>query len=80
MNEKKTSLDEVLGKAIRDEGFREQLLADPRAAVAGTGLSDEDLSLLVGGVKSEAASKFFDEISSAKRMFTCTSKGCAQYP
>ena len=42
-------LDRVVGRALRDEEFREQLNQDPAAALKGEGLTDEDLEAVSGG-------------------------------
>ena len=71
-------LDQILGRAVRDSDFRQQLLDDPKAAAAGYSLSAEELEELTSMDK-ETASSFFVEVGEVKgfRMKDwCTEKSC----
>jgi hypothetical protein len=45
----KGKLDQVVGRALRDEEFRNNLTADPKTTLQGEGLSDEDVEAVAGG-------------------------------
>ena len=68
MSDKKqpsANLDRVVGRALRDERFRASLAEDPKAALKGEGLTDEDLEAVSGGALnaySEVASLNFSKI------------------
>jgi hypothetical protein len=74
-----SKLDAILGKAVRDRAFREQLLDDPSAAAAGFDLSDEELGELTSMDK-ETASAFFSgagaEVVGMRPKDWCTEKSC----
>ena len=52
MDRKKASekLDEVVGRAIRDEEYRKNLASDPQGTLTQAGLSEEDLRAVAGGL------------------------------
>ena len=62
---KHQKLDEVLGRALRDSEFRQQLTSNPKAIAAEVGLSSEELEVIAGGVS----------VGSGPVMY-CTAKTC----
>lgn len=62
-------LDALLGRALRDKNFREKLIANPQEAAKDSGLSAEELELVVGGM---AIGTGFDP----GRVMWCTEKTC----
>jgi len=83
--EKMGGWDAMLGRAVRDSAFREQLMTDPDTAAADYDLSDDQLADLKE-VQADAARKFFESISSAEnelgvktkmaKLDWCTDKKC----
>jgi hypothetical protein len=58
-------LDRVVGRALRDDQFREKLTANPNATLKGEGLTDEDLEAVSGGALNayaQAASLNFHKV------------------
>jgi hypothetical protein len=51
----KRKLDQVVGRAIRDEKFRDKLGTDTAAALKEEGLTDEELNAVSGGTTSPLA-------------------------
>jgi hypothetical protein len=45
----KAKLDQVVGRAIRDDSFRQKLADDPKKALKEEGLSDDELEAISGG-------------------------------
>ena len=48
-NQTNAKLDKVVGRALRDETFREKLAANPGPTLKGEGLTDDDLEAVSGG-------------------------------
>lgn len=44
------ALDALLGRALRDKEFRQKLLDDPAAAARESGLSEQDVAMVAGGL------------------------------
>jgi hypothetical protein len=76
---KTNSLDQVIGRALRDGDFRKSLLENPEQALAGQGLSDEDLALIVAGMQSDEAASFFAS-DMPSMVMASSAKKCCQYP
>jgi hypothetical protein len=92
MDKKKATqkLDEVVGRAIRDEAFRKQLAADPKGTLEGEGLSEEDLEGVAGGVSlgtaavakpsaslyQNIATVFQNPLGNLTKVAWCTDKTC----
>jgi hypothetical protein len=70
-----SSLDAILGRALRDEAFRKRVLNDPTGVGKEYNLSKEDQTMLEHVNKGEA-DKFFDNISAGAANRYCTSKSC----
>ena len=72
-------LDAILGRAVRDRQFREQLLDDPASAAAEYDLTDDELAELTSMDK-ETASAFFAgagaEVVGMRPKDWCTEKSC----
>jgi hypothetical protein len=45
----KDKVDQVVGRALRDEEFRNRLQSDPKGTLKGVGLTDDDLESVSGG-------------------------------
>lgn len=83
--EKMGGWDAMLGRAVRDPEFREQLMTEPDAAAADYDLTDDQIADLKE-VQADAARKFFESISSAEnelgaktrraKLDWCTDKKC----
>lgn len=82
-NEKLGGWDAMLGRAVRDREFREQLMTDPEKAAAEYDLSDDQIADLKE-VNAEAGRQFFESIGSAEGRASanlakadwCTDKKC----
>jgi hypothetical protein len=70
-----SSLDAILGRALRDQGFRQRVLTDPAGVGREYNLSRDDQTMLEHVNKAEA-DKFFDNISAGATARYCTSKSC----
>jgi hypothetical protein len=70
-----SSLDAILGRALRDQSFRQRVLTDPTGVGREYNLSTEDQNMLQHVNKAEA-DKFFDSISAGARARYCTAKSC----
>jgi hypothetical protein len=57
--------DAMLGRAVRDAEFREQLMSDPDAAAADYDLTKDQIADLKE-VQADAARKFFESVASAE--------------
>ena len=72
-------LDSILGRAVRERAFREQLLSDPAAAAEGYQLSKKELDELTSMDK-ETAEQFFAgagaEVVGMMPKDWCTEKDC----
>jgi len=79
--------DAMLGRAVRDPAFREQLMTDPERAAADYDLTEDQIADLKE-VQADAARKFFESIghhekaqaqvrpTMAKAADWCTDKKC----
>ena len=77
--------DAMLGRAVRDAEFREQLMKDPDTAAADYDLTDDQIADLKE-VQADAARKFFESVASAEdelglktrraKQDWCTDKKC----
>ena len=78
--------DAMLGRAVRDPAFREQLMTDPERAAAEYDLTEDQIADLKE-VQADAARKFFESVGSheqaqgraaarAKAADWCTDKKC----
>jgi hypothetical protein len=64
---KQQKLDELLGRALRDKGFREKLTADPKKVAAEEGLAAGELDIIAGGMM---------QIGGGGKIAFCTAKTC----
>jgi hypothetical protein len=72
-------LDEVVGRAIRDKEFREQLIADPKALLKAEGLTDSELESATGGTNTLSALTEIFQGPLAPQLLPppfCTEKSC----
>jgi hypothetical protein len=83
-------LDEVVGRAIRDEQFRKQLAADPKGTLEGEGLNEKDLEAVTGGASlggatltaptgalyQNIATVFQNPLGNLTKVAWCTDKTC----
>ena len=72
--------DALLGRAVRDNSFREQLMTDPEGAASGYDISEDQLADLKEANK-DASANFFATMGSevgglAKKSDWCTEKAC----
>jgi hypothetical protein len=67
---KEQKIDEILGKALRDRGFRTRLTTDPKAAAEECGLSVEEMDLISGGLA------IGDSLLNPQTVAWCTGKTC----
>jgi len=49
-NENQTKIDSLLGRALRDKEFRQQLIDNPASAAAEADLSADELQMIAGGL------------------------------
>jgi hypothetical protein len=49
-NENQTKIDSLLGRALRDKEFRQQLIENPAGAAADADLSADELQMIAGGL------------------------------
>jgi hypothetical protein len=70
-----SSLDAILGRALRDQAFRQRVLSDPAGIGREYNLSKDDQTMLEHVNKAEA-DKFFDNVSAGAAARYCTSKSC----
>ena len=49
-NENQTKIDSLLGRALRDKEFRQQLIDNPAEAAADADLSQDELQMISGGL------------------------------
>jgi hypothetical protein len=49
MSDAQDKMDQAMGRALRDEEFRNRLAAEPKETLKGVGLTDEDLESVAGG-------------------------------
>ena len=68
--EDQKKLDALLGRALRDKQFRDQLVAKPAEVAQQAGLSAEQLELVAGGLAIGAT------INSPVHAMWCTEKTC----
>ena len=72
-----SNIDAVIGRALRDEAFRKQVLDNPAAVGKEYNLSSGELASLKN-VSQEAADEFFSKVSGGQKssLMWCTDKTC----
>ena len=71
------NIDAVIGRALRDEAFRNQVLSNPSAVAAEYNLSSGEVAALKN-ISQEAADEFFSKVAGGRAPSApwCTDKSC----
>jgi hypothetical protein len=73
------NLDEILGRAIRDKDYRQQLISNPEETLRESGISADDRKMLLDGLREKEASSFFESLDfQGTRMAWSSEKGSYQ--
>ena len=72
----KSNLDAVIGRALRDEEFRKNMISNPDAIAGEYGLSEGELGQLKS-ISQEAADQFFNQVAGGAAM-PCYCGSCGQ--
>jgi hypothetical protein len=69
-----SKLDTVIGRALRDQAFRQQMVANPAAVAAEYGLNKHEVASL-NSISQEAADEFFGQVAGGLPPW-CSDKKC----
>ena len=69
-SDSQNALDALLGRALRDKDFRQKLLDDPKTAARDSGLSEQEIEMVAGGLS------IGNSLINPGSIMYCTEKTC----